>query len=166
VTEAAERLASFSELFVRHAPHVERFALGLCRDAALAEDLTAEAFARAWAGPDGLRTETLRGYLLAIVRNLFLEGLRRRRESGGLDERLGDSSPTPDRVAAGREELRRIGPALAGLPETDRSALLLRAEHLLSYEEIGSVLGLSAATARVKVHRARRRLLAARLEAP
>jgi RNA polymerase sigma-70 factor (ECF subfamily) len=51
------------------------------------------------------------------------------------------------------------------LPEIDRAALLMRANDGLAYEEIARALGISLAAAKVKVHRARLRLAAARLSA-
>ena len=50
---------------------------------------------------------------------------------------------------------------MAELPEIDRTALLLRAEHELPYDEIARVLQISLSAAKVKVHRARLRLAAA-----
>lgn len=47
---------------------------------------------------------------------------------------------------------------LRDLPEGERTALLLRVDHDLSYEEIATVLGTSVGAARVRVHRARLRL--------
>jgi len=41
------------------------------------------------------------------------------------------------------------------LPELDRAALLMRALEDLPYEEIALALGISVASAKVKVHRAR-----------
>jgi RNA polymerase sigma-70 factor (ECF subfamily) len=47
------------------------------------------------------------------------------------------------------------------LPEIDRAALLMRAFGQTPYEEIAQVLGVSIASAKVKVHRARTVLSAA-----
>jgi DNA-directed RNA polymerase specialized sigma24 family protein len=47
---------------------------------------------------------------------------------------------------------------LQSAPETDRAALLLRAQGL-PYEEIATVLGISLAAAKVKVHRLRVKLI-------
>jgi RNA polymerase sigma-70 factor (ECF subfamily) len=47
---------------------------------------------------------------------------------------------------------------LAGLPEVDRAAVLMRADEGLAYEEIAMALGISVASAKVKVHRARLKL--------
>ena len=62
------------------------------------------------------------------------------------------------------DELSRTRDEIARLPEIDRSALLLRAEAGLSYEEIARTLSISAVAAKVKVHRARQRLASAREE--
>jgi RNA polymerase sigma-70 factor (ECF subfamily) len=51
---------------------------------------------------------------------------------------------------------------LQELPETDRAALLMRALDEMPYEEIAVALGITVAAARVKVHRARVRLMAVR----
>ena len=55
--------------------------------------------------------------------------------------------------------------ALAGLrrlPEVDRAALVMRAMEDMSYEEIARALGISLAAVKVRIHRARRALLAMR----
>jgi RNA polymerase sigma-70 factor (ECF subfamily) len=57
-------------------------------------------------------------------------------------------------------DLDRVTASLARLPTVDRLALVLRTEQSLPYAEIARVLEISIGAARVKVHRARRRLLA------
>jgi RNA polymerase sigma-70 factor (ECF subfamily) len=59
-----------------------------------------------------------------------------------------------------RMELDLITDSIARLPESDRLALVLRTEHALAYAEIARVLEMSEGAARVRIHRARRRLLA------
>ena len=51
--------------------------------------------------------------------------------------------------------------ALGSMPEGERSALLLRIDHDLSYEEIARALGISPGAVKVRIHRARRRLAGA-----
>jgi RNA polymerase sigma-70 factor (ECF subfamily) len=63
-----------------------------------------------------------------------------------------------------RDELERVLRALQELPEVVRSAVLLRGEANLSYEDIASALGVSPGAARVMVHRARAKLAAEREE--
>jgi RNA polymerase sigma-70 factor (ECF subfamily) len=51
--------------------------------------------------------------------------------------------------------------AVAVMATPDRLALILRTEHELPYEEVARILEISTGAARVRVHRARRKLLAA-----
>jgi RNA polymerase sigma-70 factor (ECF subfamily) len=154
-------MLSFQELYDAYAPDVYRFAFSLAGQRAEAEDITSETFVRAWARRDAIRTETLKAYLLAIARNAFLERRRKLRREVPLDETMTDPAAGPADRAESRLELMRIERLLGDLPEIDRAAFVLRVRHGLPYEEIARVLDISLASAKVKVHRARRRLLAA-----
>jgi RNA polymerase sigma-70 factor (ECF subfamily) len=63
-----------------------------------------------------------------------------------------------------RLELDRTLNALQTLSEVDRTALLLRIQHELSYAEIARILELPLTTVKVKVYRARLKLAEAQLE--
>ena len=154
-------MLTFQELYEAHAAGVYRFAFSLTRDQHRAEDITSETFVRAWARNDRIRTETLQGYLFTIARHLFLDGCRSSRRHAALDEAVVDPAPGPaDRVLAG-VTLERAERVLDTLPESDRTAFLLRVQQDLPYAEIARILGISLITARVKVHRVRARLIAA-----
>ncbi len=56
-------------------------------------------------------------------------------------------------------ELRSVLEALQQLPELDRTALLMRALDEMPYDEIAQTLGIAVVTAKVKVHRARVKLM-------
>jgi RNA polymerase sigma-70 factor (ECF subfamily) len=148
----------FSELYRTHAADVHRFVLFLSGDPALADDILSETFIRLWHARGRVDLTTVRGYLLAIARNLFLAELRRARRMTTLDERARDTRPGPERRAQSHLELQAALAALQTLPEIDRAAVLLRAEEGMSYEEVAAALGLSPAAARVKVHRSRLKL--------
>lgn len=70
-------MITFHELYEKYALDVYRFSYWLSGSAMEADDLTAETFARAWAGREKIRTETVKAYLLSIARNLFLEQQRK-----------------------------------------------------------------------------------------
>jgi RNA polymerase sigma-70 factor (ECF subfamily) len=147
-------LAGFSDLYRRHSSDVYRFALSLCRNEAQAEDLVSEAFLRAWSSPVPLRIETVRSYLIAIARNVFLEGLRKARRERPLDVDV----PDPRNAASEhevREQWTRLQPLRAELPETTRSALIMQSVLEMPYAEIEAVLGVPAAALKVRVCRAR-----------
>lgn len=105
----------------------------------------------------------MKGYLLTIARHLYLERRRRASRQTGLSGDRADPHPGPDRIHEGRQDLARVLDALQELPEVDRAALIMRVEEELPYEEIGRSLRLSVSAVKVKVHRARRRLAAARV---
>ena len=157
-------MLTFDDLYASYAPDVYRFAHWLAGDRLEAEDITSETFIRAWARHSAIRTETLRAYLFAIARNVFLEERRKRRREVALHEGHPDPAPEPDEIAASRMELQRVRVVLRTLPEVDRAAFVLRVQYELPYAEVARVLGLTLSAAKVKVHRVRRKLLAMHLE--
>ncbi len=81
---ARDRMITFHEIYERHARDVYRYAFWLAGSADDADDITSETFARAWAGRDEIRTETVKAYLFAIARNIYLKGLRQTKRQIGL----------------------------------------------------------------------------------
>lgn len=151
-------VSDFSELYERHAPDVLRFAVYLTGNGTLAEDLVSEAFLRAWTTPQEVRTTTVKAYLFTIVRNLYMKTLRRKGHEAVL-ETIPDPAAPIDEMLAGRSELKAVLAGLQQLSDVDRSALLMRALDGMTYEEIAASLDLSVANVKVKVFRARARLV-------
>jgi RNA polymerase sigma-70 factor, ECF subfamily len=149
--------ATFGELYQRYGPDVYRYVFYLSGNAAIAEDIASETFLRVWSSERPVHLASVKAYLLAIARNLYLHELRRGGRIAELDpETLPDSSFTRD--AESRAELRAVLTELRQWPEASRSALLLRAVDGLPYEEIAAMLNISVSSAKVKVHRGRLRL--------
>jgi RNA polymerase sigma factor (sigma-70 family) len=119
---AVDENAWFSGVYRTHARDLRRFAVFLSGDAELADDLVADAFVRAWTVRDRIECATVRGYLFAIVRNLFLHHLRHQRQRQPLDEAMIDQRPGPETRIGDHDELRRVMAPLALLPEIDRAA--------------------------------------------
>lgn len=63
--------------------------------------------------------------------------------------------PSPYVHAEQKEEFRAVLAGLQELPEIDRAALLMRAMDGMLYEEISLSLGVSLASAKVKIYSAR-----------
>ena len=156
-----QTVTGFSDLYRRYAPEVQRFAYWLCGNAEDARDITSETFLRVWASDQPVRITTVKAYLFVIARNLFLQKRRSLKSLTALDPEMGDPGFPAERLLDGRFELERVLNDLQQLPEPDRSALILRAFHDLSYAEIAAILNLSLAATKVKIHRARARLLQA-----
>jgi RNA polymerase sigma-70 factor, ECF subfamily len=154
----ATPLVDLAALYRDHARDVHRFALFLSGQPALADDLVSEAFLRVWTARSRVDLTTVRGYLFAIVRNLFLQHVHREQRRAPLDDRMATDQPGPEDRASDQSTVRAVLGALATLPEIDRAALLMRADDGLPYEEIARALGISTTSAKVKVHRARLKL--------
>jgi len=157
-------MLDFRDLYESYAADIYRFAFWLTGDRSEAEDITSDTFVRAWARSDRIRTETLKAYLFAIARNINLERHRKRKHEVILEDVHFDLAPGPDRLVESKLELRRVQNVLKTLPEIDRAALILRAQHELSYAEIARVLGLSLASTKVKIHRVRKKLIAVQID--
>lgn len=151
-------MTTFHEIYERHSKDVYRYAFWLSGSANDADDITSETFARAWVGREEIRTETVKAYLFAIARNLYLKGLRYTNRQSDLDPLQPDPKPAPEQQVESRLELDRAMQAIQLLPEIDRAAFLMRVQHELPYEEIARILQLPLTTIKVKIHRARLKL--------
>ena len=156
-------MLSFQELYESYAPDVYRFSFWLTGNGPDAEDITSETFVRAWVKKNTIRTETLKAYLFTIARNVFLEQRRRSTREVALEDVQGGPAPGPETAVQSQLELDEIRRVLRTYLECDRTAFILRVQHELPYAEIARVLGLSLSSAKVKVHRVRKKLLTVRL---
>ncbi len=148
----------FADLYTRYAQDVFRFAYYLSGNQALAEDIAAETFARALTATTGVQAGSMKAYLLAIARNLFLDQVRADRRSTPLEEahlNLAASDATPETTATGRLDVEALRGALLTLPEHERAALLMATVDGLPHDEIAAVLGCTRAAVKVRIHRAR-----------
>ena len=145
------------------APRVYRVALRVTADAHAAEDLTQDTFLRAWPARARLRDErALRVWLFRIAANLWRDRLRRDRSPiarAGLlsGEELGRQQ-TPERIAAGKDELRRTLDVLNALPPRQREVLYLNACEELGSAEIAEILAMSKGAVKANLSLARKKM--------
>ena len=143
----------------------------LCRmigDPAFAEDLLQETFLRLWTNKHSYREiAKFSTWLYTVAGNLAKTELRKQKlrrwiPIGGSDEEhqleIPDQAPTPDRSYEQRTIERRVNEEIAKLPLVFREVVVLRDIQELSYEEIGSILGVPIGTVKSRVNRGRRRL--------
>lgn len=154
-------MLTFQEMYEAFAEDVYRFVFWLSGDPFEAEDVTSEMFVRVWVHDSPIHTETLKAYLFTIARNIYLERQRKGKRQVQLSDVFPDPAPEPDVVVEAQLELWRVRRFLQTLPEIDRAAFFLRVHHELPYVEIARILALSLPATKVKVHRVRKKLLAA-----
>lgn len=149
--------AAFDVLFVRHHIAIRRYLHARTPQAAVAEDLAAETFARAFAARARFRDEGhgVRAWLFQIAINLLRDELRaqaRRADRHGSFATAGDAAPP------GLPTDPKLTGQLRELPHLQLEVLLLYAWADLSYEEIAATLGVRVGTVRSRLHRARTQL--------
>lgn len=166
-------LGAFEQLVERHRQAVLNFVQRTLHDADEAEDLAQQTFVQVWKAAARYRpTARFSTWLFTIARNLCLNELRRRgrHPADSLDAPIETATGPIERDYPDRRETEvseqvlltelsvRIEEALAALPESQRSALLLFREQELAYEDIAQVLGVSVSATKSLMHRARETL--------
>ena len=145
------------------------FAVALTRDASEAEDLVQETYLRAVrAVPARDGDGNLKGWLFAIMRNIWLNQIRHSRSGPRFvelnDEQEGEQTwwgwraydPHVTLVAKMKQE--EVRAAIESLPVRYREVVVLRDLEGFSYREIASILGCPAGTVMSRLGRARERL--------
>ncbi|KQT83163.1 sigma-70 family RNA polymerase sigma factor [Aurantimonas sp. Leaf443] len=139
---------------------MRRYALSLTRDPAAAEDLVHDTLVRAIERREQYRPgRPMRVWLLSILHNRFVDGLRRRKADAARDAELGrlapEIAPPAQEDALRLADLRR---AFLTLPEEQRAALHLVTIEGLSYEDAARALAIPVGTLVSRLSRARARL--------
>lgn len=148
---------TFTALFDAHWADVYRYAYRRVGEDA-ADDVAEETFLAAWRRRHELPAEPL-PWLYVTARHVIANHYRGASRSARLFVRARDDAAAgaPD-PAAGVVVRHEIADALAALSDADREVLLLVGWEQLSLAEAATAFGCSAATFRVRLHRARRRL--------
>jgi RNA polymerase sigma factor (sigma-70 family) len=148
--------AAFEALYRQSRDDVYAYVVGLLRDRSEAEDVTAQAFERAYRRRRSFKPErgNRRAWLFGIARNAALDELRRRRRRARLVAEPEDEGLAPPHegaeVAVRRAALRS---AIAELSPRERELVALKFFAGLSNGEIATVIGTSETNAGTKLHR-------------
>jgi RNA polymerase sigma factor (sigma-70 family) len=157
---------TWDEVVREHADRVYRLAYRLTGNQHDAEDLTQETFVRVFRSLASYKPGTFEGWLHRITTNLFLDMVRRRariRMEALPDDsdRIAGLGPEPEQVFSDTHLDPALQRALDDLPPEFRAAVVLCDVEGLSYEEIGTTLGVKLGTVRSRIHRGRAALRAA-----
>lgn len=152
------------ELFRAFHRDVYGYLYSMCRDAALAEDLTGETFLEAVRSFASFRGEAdCKTWLFTIARRRWFAWLRRKKrqpETEALDEFLAGGEPGPPARADAAALYARVRALLEAEPPRARKVAALRLEGY-SFYEIGLACGVSESSARVIDFRVKKRIRAA-----
>jgi RNA polymerase sigma factor (sigma-70 family) len=153
---AAAQAEGFAELYERTFPRVYAYVASLLRDRSAAEDVTAQAFERAYRKRRAYRPArgSMDAWLFGIARNAALDELRRRKRRAVLEVDPEDtSSPTPEDQAELSVRRETVRAALASLEGQERDLIALKFAGGLSNGEIARVLGVSESNVGTRLHR-------------
>ena len=144
------------------------YAMVLSRDRAEAEDLVQETCVRAFQAAGTLRPDSnVKSWLFTILRNIWLNQLRRRRIAPKIveldaDKRTGDIAVEPSKdpyaLYVSKVDRELVRDAIQQLSVEFREIILLREYEELSYQEIATLLGCPAGTVMSRLGRARSKL--------
>jgi RNA polymerase sigma-70 factor (ECF subfamily) len=147
-------MALFQDMLVEHLPHLRAFALRLCRDRMLADDLVQETVLRALCNIDKFMPGTnMKAWLSTILRNQFYDELRCRSRLAAyvaIPRPIGHEGEQESRL-----EMSELQREFATLPAVQREALSLVGASGYSYENAAKIAGCPQGTIKSRVCRAR-----------
>ncbi|MCP4142272.1 MAG: sigma-70 family RNA polymerase sigma factor [Chloroflexi bacterium] len=153
---------AFGELVQLHQSAVFNVAYRMLGNRQDAEDITQEAFLRAYKAFNKFDTDRpLRPWVKKIVTNLCLNRIKAHRPTLSLENGLPppkERKPGPEAQSTKREEDRQIRAAILSLTPRYRAVIELRHFQDLSYEEIAKTLSKPLSTVKSDLFRARKML--------
>jgi len=161
-SQAQMAYEAFEALYRSSRDDVYAYVAGILRDRSAAEDVTAQAFERAYRRRGSFKPErgSHRAWLFGIARNAALDELRRRGRHAELTAEPEDPAAAGAHEQAAETALRRtmLNAALATLSARERELIALKYFAGLANAEIAEVIGVSESNAGTKLHRAMEKL--------
>ena len=152
-SETCERL--YNAYYMR----VFSYVMTLSGDRQASEEITQEAFFRAFSRSSEFRSESDEvTWLCAIAKNCFVDETRRRSKTSPIPEELPAAGASIEQQVTDRDSSFRIHAALHTMDEPYREVFELRIFGELSFSQIGTIFGKTENWARVTYHRARLKL--------
>ena len=153
-------MTKFADIYETYFADVELYLRAICRDEALAEELTEQVFFRALKALPTFRGDCdIRTWLCAMARNAFVSHQRKEKPSQSIEElQIPDSRKTVEEWIVDQEQAMAIHRILHDPPEPYKEVFSLRIFGQLSFGDIGSLFGRTANWACVTYHRARQKI--------
>lgn len=160
---------AFELLVIKYQRKLGRLLSRMVRDPGEVEDVTQEAFIKAYRALPNFRGEsafytwlyriainTAKNYLVALGRRAPTTTEFDNEDAESFDDAEGlRDTATPENLLMGREVATAVNRAMEALPEDLRTAITLREIEGLSYEEIAGVMNCPIGTVRSRIFRAR-----------
>ena len=155
---SSENRIAFEKLVYEYIDDLQRYALWLCKNPALANDLVQETFLRAWKAFGKLREQkAAKSWLITILRREYARTFERKvPDFANLDDlELADQlEPDPD----DRAEVRLMREAMLNLDRKYREPIVLQVIGGFSCDEIAEILGITRSAVMTQLFRARQKI--------
>lgn len=154
-------MTSFEEVYRTYFRDVQLYILALCKDAHLAEELTAHTFFKSMDSLERFRGDCdIRTWLFSIAKNSYLSHLRKKKRDVPVEYvSIRDPAPPLEEVMGDQQQAMQIHKILHLLPEPYKEVFSLRVFGQLSFGDIGEIFGKSQNWACVTYHRARQKII-------
>ena len=159
---------AFRSLLQKYRNLVFSIMLKMVRNKQEAEDLTQEAFMKAFASLASFNDEfAFSTWLMKIASNNCIDFLRKKKlktysihepiqyKDEKIEIEIPDHDPGPERTLIQSERSRMIEKTISELPERYRYVIILRHKEEKSYEEIAEIMNLPLGTVKAQIFRAR-----------
>lgn len=146
-----------SSLMDEFSQGVWSYVYSMTKDTTTADDLAQEVFIQAYKSIHQFRQDsTVKTWLFAIAKNKVKDHFRSAfvRKVTVLDQVESEAMESVEVQVLDSLQRNAVWDALFHLPADYREVVVLHAKEDLSFKQVGAVMGLSEATARVKYHRA------------
>ncbi len=154
---------AYGKIYEIYIKKIYRYVYFMVYSKELAEDITQNAFIKAWISLPGFdqKRGTFQSYLYAIARNLVFDFQRKRKEISL--EVIADILPSNEDLEeiVNQSMVKEITQkALSTLEDEEKEIVVLRYFEEMSYAEIGKILGKGEGAVRVRLHRILKKLKA------
>lgn len=146
----------YTSVFKEYAKSLHNYLFYKTGNAALAKDITQEAFTKLWQNCANVSLETAKGYVFKTANNLLINEYQHQKvvlkfQSIPKSDR---SNESPEYLLEEKELKEKLESAIANLPEKQRVAFLLSRIEKKTYKEIAEILGISKQAVEKRIYKA------------
>ena len=153
-----DKKRKYALLIEAHSQDLYKYALWLCKDKNMAEDVMQEAFLRAWKSLDSLReAKAAKGWLFTIFRREHARQFERKQFDYKDVEHM-DTIADSNMGYDDRPEAFALRNALVKLPKDYREPLEMQVLGGFSCDEIATILDISSSAVMTRLFRARKKM--------